>query len=296
MELDQRNPVENQEEREMSPQALDLVGEWTEIKLQIIRDYASAYSKIMVRQPAIREFGYIDGFAGSGTHISRAKGDEISGSPVIALDITPPFGSYHFIDLDGTKTARLRSLAKGRDNVWIYEEDCNKVLLEKVFPRFQYSSFRRALCLLDPYDLNPHWQVTKTAANLGTIDIFLNFMIFDANRNVFLWNYENANPAQIERMNLFWGDANWKSVAYTSVKGLFGDVLDKAPNKVIAKAFQNRLHDIAGFKHVPDPVPLRNSKGAVIYYLFFASHNETGAKIARSIFNKYRKKGIIYGG
>ena len=48
---------------------------------------------------------------------------------------------------------------------------------------------------------------------------------------------------------------------------------------------------MAGFKYVPDPVPMRNTKGAVIYYLFFASQNATGNKIARAVFNKYREEG-----
>jgi hypothetical protein len=39
---------------------------------------------------------------------------------------------------------------------------------------------------------------------------------------------------------------------------------------------------------------MKNQKGVVIYYLFFASHNETGNKIAKAIFQKYRK-GNVYG-
>jgi len=48
---------------------------------------------------------------------------------------------------------------------------------------------------------------------------------------------------------------------------------------------------VAGFKYVPEPIPMRNSSGAVVYYLFFASHNQTADKIVRDIFKKYRSKG-----
>ena len=51
-------------------------------------------------------------------------------------------------------------------------------------------------------------------------------------------------------------------------------------------------YGLTGFKFVPDPMPMRNSKGAVVYYLFFASHNEAGDRIARSIFRKYRNRGV----
>ena len=37
---------------------------------------------------------------------------------------------------------------------------------------------------------------------------------------------------------------------------------------------------------------MRNTKGAVVYYLFFASPKPVAAKIVQSIFNKYRDKGI----
>ena len=45
---------------------------------------------------------------------------------------------------------------------------------------------------------------------------------------------------------------------------------------------------------------MRNSKGATIYYLFFASPNRTGSKILTQIFNNYRSwgsnnvKGLFY--
>jgi len=36
---------------------------------------------------------------------------------------------------------------------------------------------------------------------------------------------------------------------------------------------------------------MRNNQGSVIYYLYFASQNETGGGIVRDIFNKYRNEG-----
>ena len=49
-----------------------------------------------------------------------------------------------------------------------------------------------------------------------------------------------------------------------------------------------RLKRTAGFQFVPAPVLMRNSKGGPLFFLFFASHNETGPKIVNAIFNKYR--------
>jgi hypothetical protein len=59
----------------------------------------------------------------------------------------------------------------------------------------------------------------------------------------------------------------------------------------VVRAFRQRLVDVAGFKYVPEPIPLRNNEGATVYYLFFASPNAVGDKIVRDIFDKYR----VYG-
>ena len=76
----------------------DEIGYWSELKLDIVRKYASAYSTIMAKQPSIRSYGYIDAFAGAGTHVSKSSGEMVGGSPLNALHIRPAFSELHFID------------------------------------------------------------------------------------------------------------------------------------------------------------------------------------------------------
>ena len=137
----------------------DEIGYWTELKLDIIRKYAAAYSAILSRQSRIRSHLYIDAFAGSGRHLSKRTKKLVAGSPMIALDIEPPFREFHFIDLDGEKASDLRQLAAKRPEVVVHEGDCNTILLEKVFPSCRYEDYQRALCLLDPYQLRVDWTV-----------------------------------------------------------------------------------------------------------------------------------------
>jgi hypothetical protein len=59
----------------------------------------------------------------------------------------------------------------------------------------------------------------------------------------------------------------------------------------ITHAFRKRLIEVAGFQRVPEPMPMRNSKGAVIYYLFFASQKPVAEKIVRDVFTKYKNRG-----
>ena len=270
----------------------DRVGEWSELKLQIIREYASAYSRILAAQKSVRlEHVYIDAFAGAGTHISRKSGARIPGSPLVALEVKPPFREYHFIDLDREKTAELRRLTKGRADIYVHEGDCNVILLNDVFPRVRFEDYRRALCLLDPYGLHLDWEVIAAAGKARTIDLVLNFPVADMNRNALWRDPTKVSAASKTRMSAFWGDDSWTQVAYTIKRGLFEEFPEKEDNETVANAFRKRLRGVAGFAHVTKPLPMRNSRGATVYFLFGASQKEVATKIIMDIFKKYGHRG-----
>ena len=116
----------------------DEIGYWSEIKLDIVREFAGTYSKILNAQtkPSLYHI-YIDAFAGAGKHISKRTGEFVKGSPQNALLLNPPFREYHLIDLDCKKVDSLKGIAEqfANMNVNIYEGDCNRILLDQVFPK-----------------------------------------------------------------------------------------------------------------------------------------------------------------
>jgi hypothetical protein len=88
---------------------IDEVGYWSEVKLDIIEDYAKEYSKILAAQkkPQLQHV-YIDAFAGAGVHKRKGTGEEVAGSP--------PSGRRHRAAVPGVSSDRLgrqpsRSLA-----------------------------------------------------------------------------------------------------------------------------------------------------------------------------------------
>ncbi|HXQ38108.1 MAG TPA: hypothetical protein VN843_29155 [Anaerolineales bacterium] len=91
-------------------------------------------------------------------------------------------------------------------------------------------------------------------------------------------------------MNAFWGDGTWFDAAYRTDTMLF-DMPEKQSNEDVAEAFRKRLKEVAGFAKVPKPMPMRNSRGAIVYYLFFASQNDIGESIVLDIFEKYKNRG-----
>jgi hypothetical protein len=202
---------------------LDEIGRWSEIKLEIIREYAKAYSQILAKQPRLYHV-YIDGFAGAGMHISKTTGMPIAGSPINVTSVKPPFREYHLVELHSTKASHLRKLFKENPAVRVHHGNCNSVLPTKIFPNIRYD------------------------------------------------------------------DESWRDAAYRTEATLFGNADVKAGNEVVASAFAQRLKKVAGFQFVVEPLPMRNSTNAIVYYLIFASQNSTAHKIVTQIFRKRRKQ------
>ncbi|MBI3932278.1 MAG: three-Cys-motif partner protein TcmP [Acidobacteria bacterium] len=266
----------------------DEIGYWSEVKLAIVREDASAYSTILSRQPGLH-YVYIDGFAGAGVHVRKVTGGFVLGSPLNAVRIRPPFREFFLVDLDGDKVDHLAKLVGRRRDIHVLHGDCNTVLLQDVFPRVRWEDYRRGLCLLDPYGLDLQWRVIEAAGRLRSIDLFLNFPIMDANRNALWRDAQKVRPEQAARFTAYWGDESWREVLYRpkAQLGLFGEEREKVENEAIAEAFRARLRDVAGFANVPAPMPMRNAQGAVVYYLFFASQKDVANTIVVDIFAKH---------
>ncbi len=270
------------------------IGYWSEIKLDIIKKYAHAYSTILTQQRGLKPI-YIDAFAGTGIHRKKGSGELIPGSPLNAINVDPPFFEYHFVDIDKDKVDFLKNIVLKRVNVnaSVYEGDCNDILINDLLPKVRYQDFKRALCFLDPYGLHLDWNVIKKAGEMGTCDIFLNFPILDMNRNVLLCDPDKVAQKEIERMNRFWGDESWKEEIYNTQQGLFGeDQKIKGDILGLIKAFRKRLKEVAGFSEVTEPIPMKNEQGGTLYFLYFASQKRVAAKIARDLFKKYRVAGL----
>ena len=268
--------------------ALDEIGRWSRCKHAILRDYMVEYAKILAKFPSLKPV-YIDAFCGAGIAISKESGEVVQGSPLLALDVRPAFHHYHFIDTDGQKTEQLRRLVGSRPDVSVYSEDCNQALL-KILPKLSYEGHWRGVCFLDPYGLHLNWEVIQMAGQSKTTEIFLNFPIADMNRNVLRRDQSKTRPDQAARMTAFWGDETRRDAAFSSREMLFEDLKVKTTNEQLAQAFRERLQKVAGFKFVSKPAQMLNTTGATVYYLFFASQNQTGERIASHILRELPRK------
>jgi three-Cys-motif partner protein len=272
------------------PAFLDRLGDWSEVKHEIVERYGVEYTKILSKQSGIRRIVYADAFAGAGVALDRETGETVRGSAHrMLMDVQPSFSEYHFIELDPVKATHLRSRFGADPRVTIHIGDANQILPRDVLPRCRYADRARGLCLLDPYGLTVDWSLIAEIGGMKSVEIFFNFMIVGANRNVLWKDPATVSPQRRALLTRVWGDESWRQVAYREVQTLWGPSEEKIKgNEALVEAYRKRLRDVAGFQFVPEPIPIKNTKNAVVYYLFFASPNKTANRIVSHIFKKFR--------
>ena len=281
------------------------VGPWAQDKLDRLRKYLSAYTRIMAKQSWAR-YVYVDAFAGSGRARVRTSssddptydifnlGEEfrkdeearqvLDCSPRVALD--HPFTYYVFLERDPERVEKLRSLEleyKGQGTIVIRRGDCNQYLNDKLInnPQINWEKWR-AVVFLDPFGMQVPWKTIAGLAATKAIEVFLNFPVGMSIQRL-LRRDGKFSEKQRRKLDEYLGDPGWFEVVYPKSAGLFGYTQSKAEDteKRLVKWYRGRLRDAFGY--VSDAYLVRNSKGGHLYFLIFAGPNKTGAKIANDI-------------
>lgn len=306
-------------------------GDWTEQKLEILKQYLSAYTTALKNKPF--KTAYIDAFAGTGTRRTRPKNapkqmvsseDQISfiqdkdeiklasepiqqfldGSARIALQSSPPFDRYIFIEKSAKRAQELKVLetdfAQFAERITIQREDANVAIQKLCKPDWSARPAvpgrgairaRRAVLFLDPYGMQVEWKTIKMIAGTKAIDLWVLFPIGAVVR--MRTRTGRVSASWKDRLNSLFGTHDWYERFYrTEINNtIFGPEEQTVPEKteVIGAYFLERLRTcFAGV--AANPAVLRNSKNSQLYLLCFAVGNPAGAapalKIASSILKK----------
>jgi len=135
-------------------------GDWTEIKIEILTEYAEAYLKIMKVHAARNKWKllYFDGFAGSG-FIKKGKEENqrlIVGAARRILEIESPraFDLYYFVENDKKNEELLRENTEKlfpHKNIHVVNTDCNeKIMAMSEFLSGTNGKCYKALAYIDP--------------------------------------------------------------------------------------------------------------------------------------------------
>lgn len=277
-------------------------GDWTKEKLERVRQYLTAYTKIMRKKDY--QFGYIDAFAGTGyLALKDAKAeakrlfpelmetearDFVEGSAHVALEVEPPFEKYIFIEKQGCRSSELQRLrdefpAKANDIV-IVQAEANTYLQDLC--RNRVWKKHRAVLFLDPYGMQVEWETMKAIAKTRAIDLWLLFPLGVA-VNRLLRRDGLIDEGWRHRLDLMFGDTGWFSRFYNveNEQTFFGPeqkAVKTADAKAIGRYFVERLQSV--FPGVAkNPLALSNTKNCPLYLLCFATANPDAATLAVKI-------------
>lgn len=289
-------------------------GEWTETKLDCLREYLLMYRQIFDRNEKARYLSttYVDAFAGTGSRVGTRTTDgneplifdnddpEIEayskGSARIALELASPFNKYLFIEKSAERVIDLENLKTEFSNlapsIRVVQGDANIQLVEwarRLAPR------ERAVVFLDPYGMQVDWTTIEAMAKTKAIDLWCLFPLGVAVNRMLPKDKPPSGP-WADALTRIFGTDEWRTAFYTKriEKTLFAPTESEqrtANIDAVGEFFINRLRGIfAGVAE--EPLQMENSKGRPIYLLCFAAANVRGAptaiRIAAYILGKKR--------
>ena len=284
-------------------------GMWTQRKLEVLKKYLQAYTRIFARNPQAQFYSitYVDAFAGTGTLRRPALGglakllpellenekEFRKGSVRRALEVEPSFDNYVFIEKDANKCNELRSVAAefASRTVNVMNEDANTGLLK--WCNDLDTNKERAVVFLDPFGASVKWEVIAALGRTRAVDLWVLFPYFAVNRML----VRNRRPpkAWADRITSVFGTAEWETTFYST--NSFRSLLDAGKVEMIHKSVGHReITDFlvkrlrSEFVAVSNPFPMHNSNGSLMFILLFAAANKRGAdkglKIANDIIGK----------
>ena len=269
-------------------------GDWTEEKLRAVKAYLDAYVKVMKNQPFVTT--YIDAFAGTGTVALRDVGD--SGEPLFpeladedagrylvgsarqALQVSPPFHEYLFIEQSGGNVAQLEAMTRDfpelRDCISIEKDEANR-RVQAICAGWDWRK-HRAVLFLDPFGMQVEWATIEAVAATKAIDMWYLFPVGAVCRCM----PRGGQPPEgwEDRIDSVLGTPHWRDLFYavSQSQTLMGEesCLERtATYRDVCEFFTQRLRG-AFADVVASDEPLRNGRGSPMFLLFFAVANPSG--------------------
>jgi three-Cys-motif partner protein len=278
-------------------------GEWTTLKLNVLRNYLQSYTKALRNQPFHKI--YIDAFAGTGYRNAGEEDEDraqntlfpdmvhpepqefLDGSARIALQIMPHFDQYIFIERSPERCSNLENLKAQfpdlTDKIAIRQGDANAKIRDLCEMSWRW---QRAVLFLDPYGMQVEWDTIQAIADTKAIDLWLLFPLGIGVNRLLAKSGDIPNSWR-HRLNRLLGTEDWYNEFYQiqTTTTLFGEEKEfviKAKMDVIGRYFNNRLKSIfAGVAE--EPGVLRNSTNNPLYLLCFAVGNQRATGIALPI-------------
>ena len=235
-----------------------LVGPWAKEKLHYIRSYCDIFDTGMKGKWSTRT--YIDLFSGPGKCVIEGTGEELDGSPLIALQCEVPFTHYLFNDINPVSINSLQNRASlfTSPKIDYFNKDCNEVI-DHLLARLP--SYSLDFCFIDPSNWQIKFDSIQRLTKERRMDLAITFHTGAIKRC--------ADDAP-EELDDFFGDPAWRE-EYKSML-LSGR---HEGSRVLLDAYENRLRGL-GYKYIQDQVLVRGPRNLPLYHLIYASKHWRG--------------------
>ena len=230
-------------------------GPWSKDKLYFVRYFSTLFNGGMKNLWPTR--AYVDLFAGPGRCIDRETGVEYDGSPLLSLQCQTPFTHLFFNDIDDSFVSALRTRQERlypKSNVAYFNLDCNQAAQEIAS---QLPQGALTLAFIDPWNYELNFDSLAHLGQRQATDLIVTFHTTANKRNA---------HQDIEAVDAFLDDRDWRTRYWKSR----GNV-SRPPTIELIDSFRSRLSSRLGYTQFGDPMPIKNSGGAPIFYLLFAA-------------------------
>jgi len=233
------------------------IGPWAKEKLYYIKRFCDIFNTGMKNRWTVRT--YIELFAGPGICIVERTGEEIMGSPLVALNSSTPFTHYFFNDINANSIEALKTRAEKFElsEKEYFTNDCNLVI-DKLLPQLPRNSLD--FCFIDPFNWEIEFESIRRLTENRRMDLAITFHVGNMKRVA-----ENP-PAELLH---FFPDKTWIS-EYQNAREK-----RKSTGRALLDAYERGLSQL-GYLAIKDYVLEVNSNNVPLYHMVFASKSTRG--------------------
>jgi three-Cys-motif partner protein len=234
-------------------------GKWVLEKHYYLSRYLDLFTKAMANRWKDGLL-YIDLFSGPGKCINRGTGDELDGSPLIALNYK--FDRYIFVEKNKNSLDVLTKRCKAfgfKKNVEYMNKDCNNAIhdIKSLIPKDALS-----IAFIDPFGLDFNFENYELLTSNRRVDLIINFPIGMAiKRNL-----------KSKKLDSFLGGDEWRKNNLVINNNISTNITN------YFKVNLKKLGYVLPREYFIGDVVVKSSQKVPLYYLVFASKHPLGSK------------------
>ncbi|WKZ82056.1 MAG: three-Cys-motif partner protein TcmP [Acidimicrobiia bacterium] len=260
-----------------------LWGWWTEWKLELLRDYLSAFT---TASKSVSETTYLDLFAGTPGSRSRETREPLQSGAEIALEVDPPFTHLRLFELTRADelAADLGSRFPGRD-LEVIQGDCNEEL-RAILAKGDLPPWAPTFAFIDPDGPDCWWSTLRTIAEFkqstSKYKVELWMLFPHASMTRLLKKTGTLRPDFADRITRVFGTDDWQRIYKERVRGR---IRPRAARFEYVNLMRWRVERILGYTYT-HAYTVRTSRGP-LYDMIFATDHSAGHRIMGDTYRKF---------